>query len=281
MFKFHIVQREQLPEMHCAVTSLEGRRHWSLEERLRRWDEELELMSFLQERILCHVPPPVQLGMRRGSLAHKFQAVMHILFLLSGSVDGCTQLLQSIPAWVSDYGTEIAVARVQRAPVSEVFPFIDVGQGLLHRPARLVEEVDFSAATSEVDFNVSAGICPTHADFNASTALEVPGVLHILHNAGRHLEDHLVSFAEAVARMSALTRLLSRKETKQRLFECLFEGSAAATVLWKPFQKWHHECHLERWGTVATCLTELDDDMLYTLRHVWDLNRLLGHQACL
>ena len=274
MFVFQFVERQKAPELHCAVTKLEARRLWSWSDRLSGWQDELALMSFIRSHIQHHVPPPVQLGVRRASLAHKFQAALHVLFLLCGSLEGCAQLLQSIPAWISDYGTEIAVARVRRALVKDCFPYFkhatDEVAGQM--------EVDF-AAPDEADFAADDAKPPgSTLAFDASTALEVPGILHVLHNAGRHLESALKNFSDAVTRLAAVTRLLSRKESKLRIYERLFQDSPAKQVLWKPFQSFQLEVHIERWGTVASVLLALDDQMLASLRYVWNVQRLTGDQ---
>ena len=68
----------------------------------------------------------------------------------------------------------------------------------------------------EVDF---AADVPSLADtmVDVTGSAEVPGLLHIIHNAGRSLEGALMFFSEAVPRLTKVSPMLSKKENKDRI----------------------------------------------------------------
>lgn len=177
---------------HRGLSCLGCRRLLPLDLRTASWEEELQLMAELHKGPQKMVGPTVQLGFGRATLAHKFQAIMHAFLLMSPNVAAFVELVGSVVSWTSDYGVEVGFSRILPLAVADVFPFlqehVDESGG----------EVDFAAdppaqEETEVDFAASIPMAPSaptrlrEAQIDVSHSFEVPGVLHILHNAGRGL----------------------------------------------------------------------------------------------
>ena len=84
----------------------------------------------------------------------------------------------------------------------------------------------------EVDF---AADVPSLADtmVDVTGSFEVPGLLHIIHNAGRSLEDTFMLFSGAVQRLTKVAAMLSKRKSKDRLFETCFAHSPLGRTFWQ------------------------------------------------
>ena len=85
------------------------------------------------------------------------------MWLLIGSCEAFVIIVADIPSWISDYGTEIGLARIQPRPIREIFPFVtdedqDLGGQDVCDRAEPAGEIYFAApvrdamAHEEVDF---------------------------------------------------------------------------------------------------------------------------------
>ena len=101
-------------------------------------------MNAIRDRILKMTAPVVQLG--RTTLAMKFQATMHALFLLSSSCDMLSFMVSSVPGWISDYGTERHFSYVEPIEMHHVFPWVSPSETPEPPPEPQVEEVDFASS---------------------------------------------------------------------------------------------------------------------------------------
>ena len=86
MLVLHIIRKTALAEMHANIMALEARVSWELEARLEHWEQEVELMRRVRDRILVHIAPPVFLGAGRSALPMKLRVVLHAMMLLSKDV---------------------------------------------------------------------------------------------------------------------------------------------------------------------------------------------------
>ena len=140
----------------------------------------------------------------------------------------------------------------------------------LHTSARIcTEHPAFLLLTSSAESSGRMGTRPMlHGDncpclqriedvvFDLTGSLEVPGLLHILHNCGDHLQTHLCRYAEIVTRLSKLVMLLSGKEAKQE------KSSPAASLLWRDhLRHFRSTCHDKRWGTISASVLALTDEV--------------------
>lgn len=117
------------------------RRGLGQEERLQDWHAHEEgVLNRLRQDIRRFAAPTVQLGFGRASLGHKWQVVMHALFLISSDMETLSAMVASVPSWVSDYGVEIALSRIPPISAQAVFPYME-------NPAAVfgtTDEVDFT-----------------------------------------------------------------------------------------------------------------------------------------
>eukprot|EP00974_Lingulodinium_polyedra_P096880 9389441-Lingulodinium_polyedra.AAC.1 len=76
-----------LAQLHADIVQLEARKDLDVETRLASWEVEENCMDRIRQCITQHVAPPVQVGFGKGrsTLACKFQAVMHAVWLVAES----------------------------------------------------------------------------------------------------------------------------------------------------------------------------------------------------
>lgn len=211
---------------------------------------------------------------------------------ISQDLPTLAHLAKSVVAWLSDYGTEVGMARVGPVPMSEVFPYMSAARPAteghcLARPAQeSAEEIDFAAeepAPQDIEVDFSAGD-PTGGRGDASNcqlcvdmrnSLEVPGLLHIISNAGKSLAAAMLGFDDAVTKLTKVSNLLASREGKDRLYSTCFSSTSEAQQLFKPLWGFDTRCHLERWGTVSHSVVQILK-FEAALRHGWDLDRYLN-----
>ena len=251
-------------------------------------DGEDQLAAQVAEQVIKHICPPVLEGFGRGSLSITFQAIMHTFWLISSNPEFLSKVIRAVLVWCTDYGIENGVARVLPVLLSEVFPHIPNIDRRAEPPVPLAVrddmDGDFAPAPEnmEIEFaNVaqqpqqSAEHERLYADVTGS--VEVPGLLHVLHNLGRGLEHQLKGYKDAVFKLGKVCNVLRRKESKDRLEETCFEPSAAAHLLFKKnVKQFQASCYSERWGTVSVAIMRMTEDLQVTLTHGWDMNKFLA-----
>ena len=168
-----------------------------------------------------HVGPPVLLGFGRGSLPITLQAVMHTLFILASRPVRLSEVIRSMVVWCTDYGIESVLGCVLPVPLSDRFPYIPDIDRQAEAPAPLAVrddmEDDFAPAAENLEFEFAGVAQPEvpglheqlYADVTGS--FEVPGLLHVLHNLGRGLEDRLKEFKDAVFKLGKVCNVLRKK----------------------------------------------------------------------
>lgn len=218
-------------------------------ERIELAAEEERLLKNIREAICWLTPPPVAIGMGKGraSVAFKLRAVLHALFLVSGPFDTLTKLLHSIHTWVSDLGTEHHFARAKPIPLKRVFDYLqdadDYEDG----------EEDFAPAMKmdEVEFAPTSSACDDGAMADMTGSVAVGGLLHIIHNASADIRMSMEHYDDITMKLSDVSRLLSSRESKERLLETCYNGSAVDRAL---------GAHLENFSAVVfaeRCLPQL------------------------
>ena len=98
----------------------------------------------------------------------------------------------------------------------------------------------------------STPAAPPVADLSGS--VEVAGILHVLHNATNSLASAMAHYEEETYNLKEVTRLLSRKESRDKLMSTCFEsrGPLGRQLAQDPdLSKFDAHVHVERWGTVA------------------------------
>ncbi|CAK9065537.1 unnamed protein product [Durusdinium trenchii] len=271
LLQVSIVRKRDLAQLHVDILALERMSNLSLEERVQNLQEEKVIMNRICS--CCHVftPPPVLLGLGKGrsTLALKFHAAMHALYLMAGPSENLEKFTSSVCTWVSDYGTEAGFAHVRRMPLRALFPYILES-----------EQRGDTYQQDEVDFSVAVPGSPKkepHIDCEHS--ISVPGLLHILHNAFLGLGGAMVHFQETINRLKEVAALLDRPETKERLLATCYKGMLGEALA-SEIKAFSGHVYEERWGTVSHCALQLNR-CESSLRHMWDLDKYSGtSSAC-
>lgn len=266
MIVYNIVKATDFLDIFQYISQLESFRELTKDERLRCYDKEAALMCKIREAIQWHMAPMVCLGQCRGSLALKFRAILHAFGLLTDDRGMLSNLLRSIVSWHSDYGTEIGIARVIPQPIETVLPY-------MHQPARQEARADPLAPTKEEQFDECAEImfnldsACQEEDFgqevsgaprgvaqgpssspplvDVTNSLEVPGKMHICHNATNGLRKCLAHFEEDIFKLKKIAKLLRVKESKDRVLATCFSSGAGIGFM-KEIRSFHVEVFWER-----------------------------------
>ena len=186
------------------------------EDRMRDWDAEADIMMAVNQKIIVHIGPALELGSGRVSRANKWQVLTHaLMFLALEPSRDVERLSEMMVGTVSDFGVKAAVTQVGPTRLREVLPWFQVGvdEEAPEPPApHECPEDDFAdlpglvdiveapppPACPEDDFAnlpglVDIGEAPPPADpvIDLTACSDIPGMLHIVHNAGRGLEHQL------------------------------------------------------------------------------------------
>lgn len=255
-------------------------------------------MNQIRVEIMKLVAPSVQIGMgkNRSGLALKFHAMVHALFLLAPDKESLEVLIKHcIPCWLSDQGTESGVAHIKPISLKRLFPWMRDG-------VELVKDVDFAAQpeldpTSGSEHAVEDDFAPPldpaepaqqHQEpqhnrpkkvgeiiIDTTSSFEIPGLLHMIHNAGKGLEVKLIHYADSIDRLGEVADLVSKKESKERFFQTCFL-SPLGRYMWKPLSSFSEHCYVDRWGTVAACVLAMTEDVHAAMTWGWDLNTFVS-----
>ena len=265
-----------------------------MDKRFEEHEHEAALMQGLKDSLVIHNLPPVQLGSGRTSVGHKFQALMHMIKIVSPTLTLLPHCARSCVVLTSDYGVEARVPSVKPVPVSEVFPYL--------------QEDDYSDNESDTDSDMPVLVDPQDDfvcepspepmpaeddDFkyvpqprrrrdrreellDLSGCSEIPGLLHVIHNAGKALSEQLTHYNEAAEKLQATSNMLRRRESKERLKETCFSSDIGRAVWDQCLKSFKGKCYSERWGTVANCLHLMSSDVKASLDFYWDVTKYRG-----
>ena len=216
-------------------------------------------MDRLRGMLVMHRLPPMTLGSGRTSLADKFAATMQSFWLESGTAESLSDYCASLVSTTTDLGTEFGLSDLQPIPVTSALPFVS-GQ-----PAELViqPELDLDNMPDEEPGRAN------HEDVLVSleASVSVPGLLHILHNAGNALTAACDTLSDTVESMKAVARLLSNPGTKDRLMATCF-CSPVAREFHPRIKAFHAKVYVDRWGYVAFAALSLLE-LERPLRRFW------------
>lgn len=293
MIVYNIVKGTDFLSLFQYISELESVQGLSKEQRLRSFDKEAAIMDKIRNAIQWHVAPLVSLGQGHGSLALKFRAILHAFGLLSHDRDILAQLLRSVVSWHSDYGTEIGIARIAPVPIEQVLPYIHQTAPKVkqeQRPTLVKEEMfdegpeiklEFGSARAEDDFGQeqpavdSAAAAVAEAPLaDVSGCLEVPGMMHVCHNATNGLRKSLGHLEEVLMKHKKLARMLRVKETKDRVLAACFAPGLGLGFA-SEIRRFHAEVYFERWHNVANCITCILQ-LEVALRSCWTVNKHLA-----
>ena len=172
--------------------------------------DEQALLRYLSERIRWEQGMPAAVGSGRASVLHKLRALCHSCRLQCSSWSHLAYAVNSTFSFVGDLGVESLLTKV-RCRVDDLF-----GPWAVDPPETLGED-------AQLDLHAIAE--PSAPVINLNRAVFVAGVLHIVHQATEELGNVLVYWKTWIEDLTTVTRLLSRKWTRQRLIAtCFSEG---------------------------------------------------------
>ncbi|CAJ1388602.1 unnamed protein product [Effrenium voratum] len=214
---------------------------------------EVAMFASLADGIEAHTLPAVVIGSGHASLWHKCHALVHGMWLETGTPAQLQRFTEDIFAFVTDQGVECALHKIPPLTLATFLPHLAFnGNEFEHDWAPLAEAQP--AAQTQVDFRGSLGI---------------PGLLHILHNSSLDIAKSMRCFDDLITKMGHLSRLLRRRDPRSRLLETCFSDPIG--------RHFHQEINAfsaklvpGRWGSIAFCVLELCK-LERILRHGWDL----------
>ena len=217
--------------------------------------EERDLMASIADGLSTHLLPSVVLGGGHTSLWHKYHAVAHAMWLETGAAPLLETFSKSVFAFTTDQGVETGLCKVPILRASSVLPWMPV-------PEDEAGDHDWAPAADLAGQHYAAVI-----DF--TQAVGVPGMLHIVHNSTNDLSKAVQHFDEIISQMTALSRLLRKRDSKARLLETCFSDHVGR-FLQDEIRRFSAKLHTGRWGTIAACVEELLQ-VEAPLRFGWDL----------
>ena len=227
--------------------------------------------EFLRTELHYHSYPPIWLGSTGGTLAQKFQAVMHAFFLESGrSVEMMQQSCRDICVSTFDLGTEFSLPRVQPIELSELFPWATMPEPRLNFDCAEANDLDVAADM----LNDQAFLEQEQGKVCLTSSLAVSGVLHIIHNAANDLLTVAKVLDEQVNALEEVCALLTNHQTCGHLLERCFSTNVGLQ-LQGPLKKFSCKVYRARWGSVAFCCQEILN-VRSALMWGWSLERYQG-----
>ena len=149
---------------HSPPPRARQNRHLAGPERQAALPDEHRLIDQMAEKFKDFRTPPVVMGSGGTSLAHKFHAFIHALFLLSGGPQHLSDLTKAIMGITTDLGTESGLHRIMPLPLAGVLPWAVPPKAPGAQDDEWPEE-----AVQEASLDLTG-------------ALGIPGILHIVHN---------------------------------------------------------------------------------------------------
>ena len=227
------------------------------------------------------IPPPATLGGRSANAAHRLSAFLHSLHLVTGDFHTLRQLLLRLVSITTDLGVEHLLTKLEPFELSCMLPFFQpatpngapapVEDDGFHVQAEGVMDVD-----GDQQLLVRAAPqAPDDAMVNLQACHGVGGLLHIIHNAFKDLGSCMDGYEEHVSNMSALSKFLTERHSKERLIaKCFCQGLPAEAPFRNAISTFSSQCYRPRWGTVAKCTLDLQH-VLPALRYGWDKQKYL------
>ena len=203
--------------------------------------EESVLYETISRGLETHLMPSVVIGGGHATLWHKYHAVMHAFFLESGDALLLADLVSSIFSFTTDQGVEFGLSRVPVLPVRTVFPWIELPQ--------FQEEHDWAPGPDIGEAHAAAMV-------DLTSSVSIPGMLHIVHNSTNDLGKSMRQFETVVNQMQHVSKLLRRRDSKQRLLETYFADNVGRH-LHAPINSFTAKIHTGRWGSVSECVKQM------------------------
>ena len=249
------------------MSNLLGARKYSDLDDQQALEMDRAAIELLRSDLVYHSFPPTALGSTGGTLAQKFQAVMHALFLESCSSAGS---MVKICVSTFDLGTEFSLPKVQPVPLFDVFPWASLQEPTV--TFECPEADDLGVAQDMLNSDIFQECEQQHLSLTSSLA--VSGVLHIIHNAANDVLTVTKVLDQQIDALTEVCSLLSGQQTCARLLERCF-ASRIGQQLQGPLKRFSCKVYCARWGSVAFCCEEVLK-VRSILQWGWSLERYMG-----
>ena len=219
--------------------------------------QDIDWINNITAGIIVHAMPVAVIGSARGSLRHKFHAVMHSMFLESACAGDLSAMSAEICTFTTDQGVEFGFHRIEKVPMQQLFPWAMI-------PNAVQQDVDFEFAPPwqhEVAEHLDH-------DVDVSKAVGIAGLLHIIHNTSDDLGSAMHVFDDVIHQASHICTMIRKETSRDRLFESCF-SSAIGRHLRSDFKGFNAKVHKARWGTIAHAVLQLVE-VEHALRYCWD-----------
>ena len=203
---------------------------------------------------------------------HELHALYHALFLETGDPQLLAWMASCICAITSDRGVEAGYPHAPAFAFHNLFPYFV-------QPSKMQPDgMNFDDdASSPADLEMQCEAQPARLCLQQS--LPIPGCLHIVHNATRHMLSAMPHFEDKVRPgFSALVDFLHKKFTRQRFVATCLEPLPEARVFIQLFNSFPHTVVKWRFGTLAAVCKDLAE-VEVPLRRFWNSARLQFQQA--
>ena len=171
-------------------------------------DFESDAISTMRSGLRTIALTPAGLGSRRQSLSHKQHAILHQLYLVSGSPASLAGLLECVTAWTVDLGVESSIPQSVVCEFADLFPYF------------LPVAVD-DADLHDWELNLRQVI-------DCSKAVVIGGMMHLISNMTKGFLSVMQQWQEVVGPWaSSLSTFLRHQWTRERFTVHCLDGELA------------------------------------------------------
>ena len=246
----------------------------SSEQGLVLQEDEIEAEIDLAKTVAScvHRHPCLPVGLGRGDLLHELHALYHTLFLETGNPKLLSHMVSSICSITSDRGVEAGY------PLAPAYAFHDLFPSFVPPPVMQCDGGGFDLEPTGDEQQRLGDIDPEPDRLSLQGSLAIPGCLHIVHNATRHMLNAMPHFEQrARPGFSALVDFLHKNFTRQRFVATCLENSAEGIAFVPMFSSFPHTVVKWRFGTLAAVCKDLAP-LEVPLRRFWNSDRLTFNQ---
>lgn len=216
-------------------------------------EEEATAIDIIAAHLEHHHCVPTGLGAKRSSVHHRAHAVLHALWLQTGSPPTLARMLECCVSMTGDLGVESGLCDLPPARFSKLFPYL------------VAESCDDGGLVGDGEDEQEDAV------LSFAPCMFIPGCLHILGNATRDMLLNTQHFEELQTSLSALLIFLNDKLTRNLFVaRCLVGQFAHYRPLLRSFRwtlvGWRWD---SVWGAVTRVL-ELEQ----LLRAAWSLQQM-------
>ena len=219
-----------------------------------------EATRLMQGRLFRHVLVPVALGLGETGLHQKMTVLLHALRLEAHNWAMVQRISMRIVSITTDYGTEMLLHQIPPVDAGEVHPH---WREVVSDPHGMVDDLPAEATEFVDDLpDMQAAAEPqqepeaANALISLESSLPIPGCMHVLHNALDEMCSTLPDFQDWLVGAKAVSRFLSRRQSKDVLImRCFSHGEAAAYK--KKIEAFNEVIYESRFGTLLNFVARI------------------------